>query len=145
MNLAINARDAMPKGGKLEIRTSVAHLDEREAGALHLRSGKYVVLLVEDDGEGMTDEVKAHIFEPFFTTKRPGKGTGLGLATVYAIVHQSGGDIDVASKVGGGTAFRIYFPVVQQDAVAKPIKLLNSSSADTKPSWSLRTKKICAS
>ncbi len=96
MNLVVNARDAMPQGGQLTITTA--------------RSGNMVGLTVGDTGTGMADEVRAHIFEPFFTTKEPGKGTGLGLATVYGIVKQSGGDITVTSQVGVGTTFNMEFP-----------------------------------
>jgi len=111
VNLAVNACDAMSAGGQLTIATSNADLDNAHARGLSLtEAGPYAVLTVSDDGHGMTPETQAHIFEPFFTTKEAGKGTGLGLATVHAIVMQSGGHISVDSRVGVGTTFTIYFP-----------------------------------
>ena len=112
LNLGVNARDAMPSGGRLIIRTSNTHLNEQEAREIEpsLPAGDYVVLSVIDNGTGMDEETQARIFEPFFTTKGPGKGTGLGLATVYGIVRQTGGCVAVESALGTGSTFCIYLP-----------------------------------
>jgi CheY-like chemotaxis protein len=129
LNLALNARDAMPRGGKLTLRTSEAQppeQDTREQGGA--RRNPYTRLSVSDTGVGMSDEIQSHIFEPFFTTKAPGKGTGLGLSTVYGIVKQSGGQIAVASREGLGTTFDVYLPCTDQ-----LVEAADAASADRVP------------
>ena len=123
MNIAINAREAMPHGGKLTLETSQATLDEQYVRRFpELKAGNYVMLAISDTGTGMSEEAKTHLFEPFFTTKGVGEGAGLGLAICHGIIKQSGGHINAYSEPGRGTTFKVYLPQVQQRTKDSPLR-----------------------
>ncbi len=126
MNLAVNARDAMPGGGKLVIETKATRLETGQVASLP--AGRYVQLSVSDTGCGMSSETARRVFEPFFTTKEIGKGTGLGLSTALGIAEQSGGTLTVESKIGVGTVFRAYFPVTAE----QPSRAAGSRPAESR-------------
>ena len=131
VNLAANSRDAMPQGGKLVLETANVDLEEGPASRnLGVRPGPYVMLAVSDSGVGMDPETRSRLFEPFFTTKAPGKGSGLGLATVYGAIKQSDGQVTVYSQPGCGTIFEIYLPQVQE-AVAEPARKALDKGSET--------------
>jgi len=126
MNLAVNARDAMPTGGQLTIETRNVLVETGpRRDIVTLKEGSYVLLAIRDTGQGMSEETQSHLFEPFFTTKEKGKGTGLGLSTVYGIVKQSGGTISIDSTLGQGTTCKIFFPKV--DEASEPVPAVNGS------------------
>jgi CheY-like chemotaxis protein len=124
MNLVVNARDAMPDGGKLTLETGTVQLSESySARQLGIQPGQHVTISISDTGIGMDEDTQRHLFEPFFTTKNPGRGTGLGLATAYGIIRQSGGAIGIISELGKGTTARIYLPLAEAKAEAVPEKV----------------------
>lgn len=113
-NLAVNARDAMPHGGTLSLRTEIRDVSSVEADIYQVKAGKYAFIMVKDNGEGIPPELMSKVFEPFFTTKEPGKGTGLGLSVVYGIIRSHNGFLKVYSEVKKGTVFNIYLPLTSR-------------------------------
>jgi two-component system, cell cycle sensor histidine kinase and response regulator CckA len=135
LNLTVNARDAMPGGGKLVIRTSITEVGPERAsdvtgGRQTIKPGSYAQLSISDTGVGMSEETKSRLFEPFFTTKEPGKGTGLGLSMVFGIVEQAGGRIEVESAPGRGSVFTILFPIIPTTDESVPAAGVDSSYSE---------------
>src|SRR5262249_3298502 len=131
MNLAVNARDAMPHGGRLVIGTGGAEVTERTTPLRDLPSGSYVTLTVSDTGTGMNEDAKEQVFEPFYTTKEAGKGTGLGLSMVYGIVKESNGHIGFTTKPGRGTTFTIYLPAMSGGVEPDEVPILPATALAT--------------
>jgi CheY-like chemotaxis protein len=134
MNLVVNARDAMPQGGKLTIETGTVMLnDSFSARQLGVATGQFVTVAITDTGVGMDQQTQSHLFEPFFTTKNPGRGTGLGLATAYGIIRQTGGAIGIESELGIGTTARLYLPASPEQKVSqeKPPAMMPLTGKET--------------
>ena len=144
MNLAVNARDAMPKGGEIDIGIEVVKVDEeRLKGQPAVQAGPFLCLSVADSGCGMDEATRQRIFEPFFTTKEPGKGTGLGLATVHGIVAQHKGWVEVESEVGKGTTFKVFLPPARKGGAKRRPRRSRRSREGKRPFWWWRTRRVC--
>jgi signal transduction histidine kinase len=143
MNLVVNARDAMPVGGRIEIETSVEEIDAESAPLRASAPGRYSVISVTDTGIGMDLETQRHVFEPFFTTKEADKGTGLGLSIVHGIVGQAGGTVSVYSELGQGTTFRVYLPEAIEEGLAATAQPPRSAPSRTSSSCSSTTTRTC--
>ena len=146
LNLALNARDAMPDGGKLMLETGLAVLDENYASMQRRRpAGRYALIAVSDTGTGIPAAILDKVFDPFFTSKGPGKGTGLGLSMVYGFVKQSAGHIKIYSEEGHGTTIKMYLPPAHRRCrCGRAALVAGTVQAATRPSWSSRTTSWCA-